>query len=214
MIRMTQGDLLEAKVDALVNTVNTVGVMGKGIALMFKERFPANFHAYARACKSGELESAGCSSRVMKNCSDRRGSSTFRPRQSGRRNSRLEWIELGLKDLVRTIEKERIRSIAIPPLGCGNGGLDWSEVRPLIQAALAGLTIWKRSSTNRRESTRRSEAVEPTVEGMVQGLRNWPGGARAGERKLRILDGRLIDIALRRLTSAAEGTVARQLPSA
>ena len=136
MIRMTQGDLLEAKVDALVNTVNTVGVLGKGIALMFKERFPANFRAYARACKSGEL---GIGRMFVTRNEELFGPAwiiNFPTKTEWRRNSRLEWIELGLKDLVRTIEKERIRSIAIPPLGCGNGGLDWSEVRPLIQAAL------------------------------------------------------------------------------
>ena len=137
MIRLTRGNLLEAKVEAVVNTVNTVGVMGKGIALMFKERFPKNYDTYVRGCKSGELEVGRMFVTRNEEFFGPRWIINFPTKKGWRANSRLEWI--GLRDLVRTIEEKRIKSIAIPPLGCGNGGLDWNEVRPLIEAAIDGI---------------------------------------------------------------------------
>ena len=136
MIRFTQGNLLEADVEAVVNTVNTVGVMGKGIALMFKEQFPRNFEQYARACDAGELRIGKMF--VTENAAlfGPRWIINFPTKTHWRVGTRTEWIEEGLKDLVRTILERNIHSVAIPPLGCGNGGLDWSEVRPLIVSAL------------------------------------------------------------------------------
>lgn len=135
MIRFTTGNLLEADVDAVVNTVNTVGVMGKGIALMFKEKFPSNFKAYARACEAGEVRTGEMFVTENLQLMGPRWIINFPTKQHWRGNTRLEWIESGLQDLVRVIRERGIRSIAIPPLGCGNGGLDWDDVRPLILAA-------------------------------------------------------------------------------
>ncbi len=136
MIRLTQGNLLEQDdVDAIVNTVNCVGVMGKGIALQFKNKWPANFAAYAAACKAGAVRpgrmfvfDAGGLVRpgyIM----------NFPTKDHWRSGSRVEFIRDGLVDLVAQIRRLGIRSIAVPPLGCGNGGLAWSEVRPLIEQA-------------------------------------------------------------------------------
>ena len=136
MIRLTQGNLLEAKVDAVVNTVNTVGVMGKGIALMFKERFPSNFDAYARACKNGDVGIGKMLVTTNREFFGPKWIINFPTKTNWRANSRLEWIQQGLEDLVRIIEEKDIRSIAVPPLGCGNGGLDWGEVKPVIVGAL------------------------------------------------------------------------------
>ncbi|MDX2065646.1 MAG: macro domain-containing protein [Fimbriimonadaceae bacterium] len=136
MIHEESGNLLRAEVEALVNTVNTVGVMGKGVALQFKQAFPENFRTYAKACKSGEV-------RIGRMFVTRTGS--FMPRliinfptkTHWQGNSKLEHIETGLADLVRVVRDERIRSIAIPALGCGLGGLRWEDVFPLIQTAFA-----------------------------------------------------------------------------
>ena len=139
MIVFKQGNLLEADVDALVNTVNTDGIMGKGIALMFKERFPGNFRAYARACKQGEV---GIGKMFVTQCDDILGPKwivNFPTKTHWRVKTRPEWIDAGLADLVAVISDRGIRSIAVPPLGCGNGGLDWRDVRPRIEAALARL---------------------------------------------------------------------------
>jgi O-acetyl-ADP-ribose deacetylase (regulator of RNase III) len=139
MITFTKGNLLEADVDALVNTVNTVGVMGKGIALMFKEAFPENFEAYERACKEKHVRLGEVFATERKDLLGPKWIINFPTKGHWRYPSRIEWIERGLADLARFIQKKKIRSIAIPPLGSGNGGLDWSEVRPLIEATLAPL---------------------------------------------------------------------------
>ncbi len=140
MVELATGNLLEAPVEALVNTVNTVGIMGRGIALQFKQAYPVMFRDYERACKAQELKLgrmhvfdlgglAGGSRWII----------NFPTKSHWRGNSRMTDIESGLEDLVETVKKLRIRSIAIPPLGCGNGGLNWDEVRPRIEAAFAGL---------------------------------------------------------------------------
>lgn len=139
MITFLQGNLLEAPVDALVNTVNTVGVMGKGIALMFKEAFPENFRAYEEACKRKEIKVGQMF--VTENVALRgpHWLINFPTKKHWRQPSKLEWIVDGLKDLRRVIEEKNIRSVALPPLGCGHGGLDWSEVRPEIERALGSM---------------------------------------------------------------------------
>ena len=137
MIRFTSGNLLDSGAEALVNTVNTVGVMGKGIALMFKEAFPENLRLYAAACKRGEIDVG----RIFVTARDAlygpRWIVNFPTKRHWRHPSSLEWIEEGLSDLRHWIEREAVRSIALPPLGAGNGGLDWALVRPLIENALA-----------------------------------------------------------------------------
>lgn len=145
MITEMQGDLLTSDVDALVNAVNTVGVMGKGIALQFRRAFPEMFDAYAKACRDGEVQvgqmhvwetgtAAGTSTSTV---AGPRFIVNFPTKQHWRAPSQLAWIEDGLTDLVRVIEENKIRSIAVPALGAGNGGLDWAQVRPKIEDALA-----------------------------------------------------------------------------
>lgn len=139
MIRYTQGNLLDAEAEALVNTVNTVGVMGKGIALMFKERFPDIFKAYKTACERGELETGNVFLTPTGELQGARWVIHFPTKQHWRPPSKIEWIDAGLADLKRVIVREGIRSIAIPPLGSGNGKLDWADVRPLIERHLSDL---------------------------------------------------------------------------
>ena len=138
MMKLTQGNLLAAPAEALVNTVNTVGIMGRGIALQFKQAYPAMFRDYERACKAGEVKLGKVQVfDVGGLAGGPRWIINFPTKGHWRADSRLADIEAGLQDLVATIRKLGIRSIAIPPLGCGNGGLDWNEVRPRIEAALA-----------------------------------------------------------------------------
>lgn len=139
MMRFTQGNLLEADVDAVVNTVNTVGVMGKGIALMFKERFPENFQAYAAACKRGDVEVGRMFLAAASELHGPRWIINFPTKKHWRSRTQLPWVIEGLEHLRGVIQEKGIRSIAIPPLGCGNGGLEWRVVRPLIENALSGL---------------------------------------------------------------------------
>lgn len=141
MINFTQGNLLEAGTEALVNTVNTVGVMGKGIALMFKEAFPQNFAAYAAACKRKEIQVGRMFVTERHALMGPRWIINFPTKQHWRHPSKMEWIIAGLEDLKRVVSERGIRSIALPPLGSGNGGLNWAEVRPLIEAALADLPL-------------------------------------------------------------------------
>ncbi len=138
MLRYTQGNLLEADAEALVNTVNTVGISGKGIALMFKERYPDNFRAYAAACKVGQLAPGGLLVTERHDMLGPRFIINFATKKHWRHPSRLEWIRQGLVALREEIAARGIRSIAIPPLGAGNGGLDWDDVKPLIADALTG----------------------------------------------------------------------------
>jgi O-acetyl-ADP-ribose deacetylase (regulator of RNase III) len=139
MMRFIQGNLLEAPVEALVNTVNTVGVMGKGIALMFKEAFPGNFLAYEDACKGHEVKIGRMFVTETGALSGPRWIINFPTKKHWRQPSRLEWITEGLGDLKRVIQQKHIRSIALPPLGSGNGGLNWGEVRQQVERVLGDL---------------------------------------------------------------------------
>ncbi len=139
MIHYTQGNLLEAKVDALVNTVNTVGVMGKGIALMFKERFPDNFRRYAIACKNGQIDVGKMFVTEPAELDGPKWIINFPTKRQWRAPSKLEWIIDGLKDLRSFVTEHGVSSIAIPPLGAGNGGLDWAEVRAEIEKAFGDI---------------------------------------------------------------------------
>jgi O-acetyl-ADP-ribose deacetylase (regulator of RNase III) len=140
MITFTEGNLLKAETEALVNTVNTVGVMGKGIALMFKEAFPENFRAYSVACKKHEIEVGHIFATERKDLvGGPKWIINFPTKKHWRNPSKIDWIKDGLQDLVRFIREHKIKSIALPPLGSGNGGLDWKEVRPIIESTLGSL---------------------------------------------------------------------------
>ncbi|PZG00860.1 type II toxin-antitoxin system antitoxin DNA ADP-ribosyl glycohydrolase DarG [Micromonospora deserti] len=139
MIVLSRGNLLTADVDALVNTVNTVGVMGKGIALQFKRAYPANYAAYRAACAANEVQLGKMFVFDSARLGPRRYVINFPTKSHWRANSSLADIQAGLADLVRVVRERRIRSIAVPALGCGNGGLNWDEVRPVIERAFADL---------------------------------------------------------------------------
>lgn len=140
MIKFLQGNLLDAPAQALVNTVNTVGVMGKGIALMFKEAFPGNFRAYEEAVKRQEVQVGSMFVTENRTLGGPQWLINFPTKKHWRHPSKLEWIREGLQDLRHVIEEKGIQSIALPPLGCGNGGLDWNEVRPEIEQSLGDLS--------------------------------------------------------------------------
>jgi O-acetyl-ADP-ribose deacetylase (regulator of RNase III) len=139
MITFAQGNLLDSNAEALVNTVNTVGVMGKGIALMFKEAFPENFRAYAIACKNEEVRIGRMFVTERHELIGPKWIINFPTKKNWRNPSKLEWIEEGLEDLKRVILAHRIHSIGLPPLGSGNGGLDWPTVRGKIEQSLAAM---------------------------------------------------------------------------
>ncbi len=139
MIHEATGNLLDAPAEALVNTVNTVGVMGKGIALQFKRAFPENFTAYEKACKAGEVQPGRMFIFATHALSGPRYIINFPTKRHWRGNSRMEDIEDGLRALIADVRRLGIRSVAVPPLGCGSGGLDWSEVRPQIETAFASV---------------------------------------------------------------------------
>ena len=137
MINIVSGNLLDSSASALVNPVNTVGVMGKGIALQFKEAFPHNYEAYRIACKDKTLNIGDIL--VEKDFNTAYGEKliiNFPTKQHWKQPSKYEYIESGLKSLVKYITENKIISIAIPPLGCGNGGLDWNIVKPMIETHL------------------------------------------------------------------------------
>jgi O-acetyl-ADP-ribose deacetylase (regulator of RNase III) len=133
------GNLLTQDVDALVNTVNTQGIMGKGIALQFKKAWPAMFKDYEAACKRGEVMLGRMHVWETGSLTGPRYIINFPTKQHWRARSKLTDIETGLQDLTRVIRELGITSIAIPPLGCGNGGLDWREVEPRMLRSLEPL---------------------------------------------------------------------------
>lgn len=139
MIRFITGDIFDAKTDAIVNTVNCVGVMGRGIALQFKQTYPDNFTAYKVACQHGEIVMGRMFVFETGQILNPRWIINFPTKQHWREKSRLEDIDTGLADLVEEIRKRNIHSIAIPPLGSGLGRLNWSDVRSRIEQAFAGV---------------------------------------------------------------------------
>jgi O-acetyl-ADP-ribose deacetylase (regulator of RNase III) len=139
MIELTQGNILKADAEALVNTVNCVGIMGKGIALQFKKAFPENFRAYQAACRHEEVR-PGCmfvfeTGQIF----NPRYVINFPTKRHWRGRSRYEDIVAGTKALVEELRNRNINSIAIPPLGCGLGGLNWERVRAIIEEAFSTL---------------------------------------------------------------------------
>ncbi len=159
-IEVRPGDIFAEDVEALVNTVNCVGVMGKGLALQFKRRYPENFAEYAYACSQGEVRPGRMyvvhldsrpqlavaeepqqaymfeSAPPPSPAPEPRCIINFPTKDHWRRNSTIEYIDAGLRDLAQVIRRERITSIAVPALGCDLGGLDWRVVEPRIKAAL------------------------------------------------------------------------------
>ncbi|PVD51079.1 Appr-1-p processing protein [Terrimonas sp.] len=141
MIHYITGNLLDSKAEALVNTVNTVGVMGKGVALQFRQQFPENTRLYTKAVKEGSI--AIGTLLVTKDVSLHGGEKiiiNFPTKTDWRKPSEYSYIEEGLQDMVQIIGKKNIKSIALPPLGAGNGGLNWVEVKKLIDKYLTPLT--------------------------------------------------------------------------
>jgi O-acetyl-ADP-ribose deacetylase (regulator of RNase III) len=165
MIRYETGNLLASEAEALVNTVNTVGVMGKGIALQFKNAFPHNFKIYSKACENNELrigkllvteeDSLLAGRKIIIN---------FPTKTTWRKPSEYRYVEEGLVELVRLIKENRIKSVALPPLGAGNGGLDWNKVKPMLEEHLANVDcdihIYEPNSTIK--DTLRKERVKLT----------------------------------------------------
>ena len=183
MIRHTQGDILRDESEAVVNTVNCVGVMGRGIALQFRNAYPANFRAYAKACQKGGVqlgqmfvqETGELAPRYIIN---------FPTKRHWRGRSRMEDIDAGLKALVDTLRAKHIRSVAIPPLGSGLGGLAWNEVQPRIVAALSELpevrvTIYEPAGAPSSQEIMRNREVPKMTPGraaLVELIHRYLGG--------------------------------------
>lgn len=140
MITFKSGDILGEDAEALVNTVNCVGIMGRGIALQFKKAFPSNFKEYAAACKREEVQPGNMFVFETGRLTNPRFIINFPTKRHWRSNSRMEDIEAGLRALAEEIRQRNLKSIAIPPLGCGLGGLNWPEVRTRIEAMLSEFT--------------------------------------------------------------------------
>lgn len=135
MIEYKKGNLLESEAEALVNAVNCVGVMGKGIALQFKKAFPDNFKAYKQACETNVVVPGKMFVVQTGSIDNPQYIINFPTKGHWRGKSKIEDIRSGLIDFVEIIRTYGIKSVAIPPLGCGNGGLDWRQVQPLIEAS-------------------------------------------------------------------------------
>ena len=139
MIRYTHGNLLDSQDEALVNPVNTVGVMGKGLALAFRHRFDLNHRLYVAACQAGELQMGKMFVTETGQAFGPRWVVNFPTKQHWRQPSQLRWVSDGLVDLRRFIAQHQVRSIALPALGAGLGGLAWPDVWATIESALAAL---------------------------------------------------------------------------
>ena len=136
MWKIVEGNIIEADAQALVNTINTVGVMGKGIALQFKKAFPEMFEEYEAACKAKSLQPGQMHVHDRGQLFNPRYIINFPTKRPWKGKSKLVDIKAGLGALVEELKARDIKSVAIPPLGCGHGGLDWDEVRPLIELAM------------------------------------------------------------------------------
>ena len=139
MITYKEGDIFRDNANAIVNPVNCMGVMGKGLALQFKEKYIENFRAYANECSNGNVDIGKMFVYEYKGMPHTRYVINFPTKKHWRNQSELSYIESGLKDLAKVISDKHIKTIAIPALGCGLGGLDWAKVRPMIEKELGGL---------------------------------------------------------------------------
>ena len=137
MIRYIEGDIFKSTAQVIVNTVNTVGVMGKGIALEFKKRYPDMFQAYRDICDRRKLKIGS----LMLYYEPDHWVLLFPTKENWRNPSRMEFIEAGLAKFCRTYAEKGITSVAFPKLGCGNGELNWSEVQPVMEKYLKDLPI-------------------------------------------------------------------------
>lgn len=140
MLIFKRGNLFdETDVDALVNTVNCVGIMGRGVALQFKRMYPDNFKAYNKACKAGEVQPGKMFVYATNTLTSPHFIINFPTKRHWRFASKLEGIRDGLYDLVTVLQTRKIKKVVVPPLGCGLGGLNWNEVKSLIQDSLKNL---------------------------------------------------------------------------
>jgi O-acetyl-ADP-ribose deacetylase (regulator of RNase III) len=136
---VTGGDILAAEAEALVNPVNCAGVMGRGLALQFRAAFPENFAADRAACRRGEVRVGEMFVYPLPPAERPRFIINFPTKEHWRAPSRMEYIDAGLAALLDEVRRRGIRSVAVPPLGCGLGGLDWAEVRPRIERAFVSM---------------------------------------------------------------------------
>jgi O-acetyl-ADP-ribose deacetylase (regulator of RNase III) len=158
MIDFVHGNLFDADVEAIVNAVNCVGVMGKGIALEFKKRFPGNFIAYKAACDAGQIQLSRVFTYDNGTSAKPRYIVNFPTKHHWRNASRLEDIRSGLDSLTAEINRLGIHSIAIPALGCGLGGLDWQVVREELENRLLACKTSKIMVFEPKESSPRNQS--------------------------------------------------------
>ncbi|MCW5981593.1 MAG: macro domain-containing protein [Bryobacteraceae bacterium] len=184
MIEFKSGDILKDDAEALVNTVNCVGIMGRGIALQFKQAFPRNFEAYAAACREEAMQPGRMFVFETGQLSPPRYIINFPTKRHWRGKSRMSDIEAGLEALVDTLREKRIRSVAIPPLGSGLGGLDWSKVRERIETAMQSLsdvrvTVYEPKGAPASDRMTRSRAAPAMTAGraaLVELIHRYLGG--------------------------------------
>ena len=184
MIEFTSGDILNDESEALVNTVNCVGVMGRGIALQFKKAWPENFKAYEAACKREEVRPGRMFVYETGRLTPPRYIINFPTKRHWRGKSRIEDVEAGLSALADIIRQRDIRSIALPPLGSGLGGLDWTDVRAHIERILANLSdvrvrVYEPKGAPRADSIRHVRNVPRMTAGraaLIGVMRRYLGG--------------------------------------
>ena len=138
-IEYTTGNIIAADVDALVNPVNCIGAMGKGLALQFRRAYPGNYDAYVAACRAGDVRPGWMFTYETGKAEGPRLIVNFPTKRHWRDSSRIEDIEAGLRGLVWEIATKGIRSVALPAVGCGLGGLEWPDVSERIESTLGGL---------------------------------------------------------------------------
>ena len=137
MITYLKGDLLKSSAQVLVNAVNTVGIMGKGIALQFKQKYPNMFIEYQKQCNQKTFDIGN----LLLWKSSNKSILLFPTKKYWKDSSKIDYVEIGLQKFVNYYKKLEINSIAFPKLGCGNGGLDWNIVQPLMEKYLNPLDI-------------------------------------------------------------------------
>lgn len=181
MIAFKTGDILRTDAEALVNTVNCVGIMGRGVALQFKNEFPANFKAYAAACERDEVQPGRMFVFETRTLTNPKYIINFPTKRHWRGKSRMEDVESGLQSLAEEIRVRGIKSIAIPPLGSGLGGLDWADVRPRVIEALRGfndlqVTIFEPNSEPPKTKSRAVPTMSPGRAALVALMHRYLGG--------------------------------------
>lgn len=178
MIYYTKGNIIQADVEALVNTVNTVGIMGKGIALAFKKAFPDNYKIYRKLCEDKQFNIGDL---LVTNTDQTRPKFivNFPTKKHWRGRSKIEFIEIGMKELVKVINEKQIKSIAIPPLGCGNGGLNWNEVKSIMLKELESvdegveIIIYEPGYNNQEIKSQKEITLTPARAMLLTSLKNY-----------------------------------------